>query len=485
MKNLFKKLAATIACVTTIFTLAACGGKDSGGSKNPNVPDNGTITVMLLEKGLGKDFLNDVRDDFYNETGITVEVYGDPNIDENIKNMMLTGDAPDDIYLTGLTYDWINWVNSGNIEDLTDLCNEKYDDGKTINDKIAPEIRNLGKIGDHRFIIQLPYCPTGIVYNQDMLNDLYEKKLVDSNVFPTDWNALVKLAKDVSNANYKYKNNSKKTYGIVWGTEEEDLMDTYKTLWAQTDYEKYSAYFNQSGDLDKSLFVNDATKKALEALYDLIDPVGGKSTTSVPQMLTTKHTDGYESFLRGEALMCFAGSWFESEERANISDDTFRYRFAPVPALDGNEINVNINYPTEYFFIPKNSENTEKAKKFLKYIFKEENLVKMHNALQTPLAFEYDTSSLNLTDWGKDVQNMMNYKKTVSGSTSLNYLLGGLRPEITGKVFDKMYKGTVTRDGVESLLNTDFTNKSGDSWYNTKTTAADYESKFREKGLIK
>ena len=109
----------------------------------------------------------------------------------------------------------------------------------------------------------------------------------------------------------------------------------------------------------------------------------------------------------------------------------------------------------------------------------------MHNALQTPLAFEYDTSSLNLTDWGKDVQNMMNYKKTVSGSTSLNYLLGGLRPEITGKVFDKMYKGTVTRDGVESLLNTDFTNKSGDSWYNTKTTAADYESKFREKGLIK
>ena len=88
-------------------------------------------------------------------------------------------------------------------------------------------------------------------------------------------------------------------------------------------------------------------------------------------MLTTKHTDGYESFLRGEALMCFAGSWFESEERANISDDTFRYRFAPVPALDGNEINVNINYPTEYFFIPKNSENTEKAKKFLKYIFKD------------------------------------------------------------------------------------------------------------------
>ena len=190
--------------------MAACGGKDSGGSKNPNVPDNGTITVMLLEKGLGKDFLNDVRDDFYNETGITVEVYGDPNIDENIKNMMLTGDAPDDIYLTGLTYDWINWVNSGNIEDLSDLCNEKYDDGKTINDKIASEIRNLGKIGDHRFIIQLSYCPTGIVYNQDMLNDLYEKKLVDSNVFPTEWNALVKLANDVSNANYKYKNNSKK-----------------------------------------------------------------------------------------------------------------------------------------------------------------------------------------------------------------------------------------------------------------------------------
>ena len=486
MKN--KKIISSALALLTVFALASCGNNDIGGngsgSNRPNVGDNGTINVMLLDTGIGTDFLNEVADDFYNETGITVRVNSDSLIDEDLKNSMTLEDGvDDDIYMSGLTYNWIDWVNADTIEDLTDLCNEEYDDGSTINGKIAPAIRDLGKIGDHRFIIQFTYCPTGFVYNQDMLDDLYEKGVVESNVFPTEWDKLVKLAKDVSAADYKY--NGSKTYGIVWGATDEDPMDTYKTLWAQGDYSKYREYFVQEEELDVNLFVNDENRKALEALYDLFAPVNGVSSTSVPRMLTTSHTDGYNSFLRGDALMCFAGGWFESEVKENISEDTFNYRFAPVPALSGNEICVNVNYPTEYFFIPKCSKNVEKAKRFLKFMFREENLVKMHNAVQTPLAFDYDTSSLKLTDWGKEVQSVMKYKQTVSGSTSLYYLTGGLRPEITGNVFQKIYNGQVARDNLASLLRTDFDNKSGGNWEDTKGLVVKYEEKFRSKGLIK
>lgn len=146
---------------------------------------------------------------------------------------------------------------------------------------------------------------------------------------------------------------------------------------------------------------------------------------------------------------------------------------------------MNVNYPTEYFFIPKCSKNVEKAKQFLKFMFKEENLVKMHNAVQTPLAFDYDTSSLQLTEWGKEVQDVMKYKQTVSGSTSLYYLTGGLRPEITGNVFQKIYNGQVERNDLTSLLRTDYENKSGGNWEDTKGLVAKYEEKFRNKGLIK
>lgn len=386
--------------------------------------------------------------------------------------------------MTCLTYDWIDWVAADTIEDLTTLCDEKYDNGLSINDKIADSIKDLGKIGDHRYIIQFTYCPTGIVYNQDMLDDLFNKGIAKSKEFPTKWSDLVELVKAVSSADYRYNGNNK-VYGMVWGDSDQDLMDTFKTLWAQNDYEAYQNYFRQEETLNTDLFINDARRKALEALYDLIDPVNGKSSTSVPNMLTTSHTDAYRDFINGDALMCFAGSWFETETSGIRDESTFNYRFAAVPAIGDNEISVNINYPTEYFFIPKNSENTEKAKQFLQFMFREDNLVKMHNALQTPLAFKYETSSLELTDWGNDVQSVMKYKHTVSGSTSLYYLIGGLRPEIEGKVFTEMYNGSVNKNQLSSLLQSDYSQKAGGNWQDTVDLVQTYTTKFTQKGLLK
>lgn len=469
-----KKILALILALSTLLMCVACTSTKKGA--------NGEVNVMLLETGIGSDFLKELADQFYDETGIVVNVNSDPLIDEDLANSMITGDAQDDIYMSGATYNWIDWVVADTIEDLTDLCNETYDDGSTINSKIKSEIRNLGKIGDHRFIIQLTYCPTGIVYNQDMLDDLYSKGLVDSNVFPTTWTALVKLMKDVSNANYTY--NNKKVYGMVWGDTDMDLSDTFKTLWAQGDYDKYKQYFAQEETLDRNLFISDERQKALEALYDLIAPVDGKSSTSVSSMMTATHKEAYNSFLRGDALICFAGSWFKQEVSANLSEDTFNFKFVPIPAMDGNEITTNINYPTEYLFIPKNSPNKENAKLFLKFIFREENLVKMHQTLDTLLAFDYDTSSLNLTSWGQNVQSVLKYKNTVSGSTSLYYLVGALRPEISGSVYQKMYNGSVERNNLQSLLVSDFNSKSGGNWQDKVQAVNSYSTKLKAKGLI-
>lgn len=472
-----KRILATVLAAVSTISLAGCGGVG-----NNNVGENGEVNVMLLKCGLGEDFVKNLTDDFYNETGITVNVFSDKLLDEDLSSSMPNNEAQDDIYMSGNTYDWLNWVVSDTIEELTDLCNEPYADGSTINGKIAEPIRDLGKIGDHRYIIQVSYCPTGIVYNQDMLNDLYEKKIADSNVFPTTWEGLVKLAKAVSEADYKW-NGTDKTYGIIWGNQETDLMDTFKTLWAQSDYDKYVSYFEQE-ELSEDLFASSERAKALEAIYDLLAPKDGVSSTSVPQMLRTTHTDGYSYFLKGNALMCFAGSWFESEMRANITDKTFNYRFAPVPALEGNEITVNINYPTEYMFIPSNSKNKENAKKFLKYMFEEDNLKKMHETLQTPLAFDYDTRDLKLTDWGKDIEAAMKYKQTVSGAVNLYYLAGRLRPEVSSSIFEKMYTGSIEKTAMQSWLVSELTAQAND-WQRSVQMVENYRNAFREKGLLK
>ena len=122
-----KRIISSVLALSAVFALASCGNTDNGGngsnSNRPNVGDNGTINVMLLETGIGTDFLNDVADDFYNETGITVKVNSDSLIDEDLKNSMTLEDGvDDDIYMSGLTYNWIDWVNADTIEDLTDLA---------------------------------------------------------------------------------------------------------------------------------------------------------------------------------------------------------------------------------------------------------------------------------------------------------------------------------------------------------------------------
>ena len=151
MKN--KRIISAVLAASALFTLAACGGGNgsAGGSTKPGVKDNGTINVMLLETGIGTDFLNEVADDFYNETGITVKVNSDTLIDEDLKNSMtLEGGVDDDIYMSGLTYNWIDWVNADTIEDLTDLCNEEYEDDINPGNSGGPV---LAKIKDRIFVI--------------------------------------------------------------------------------------------------------------------------------------------------------------------------------------------------------------------------------------------------------------------------------------------------------------------------------------------
>ena len=88
MKN---KIISAILCGAMIVGATVSATSCSG--KNDKKGGNGEISVMLLEKGLGKDFLNDVADDFYDNTGILVNIDSDPSLDENVKQDMDYDDA--------------------------------------------------------------------------------------------------------------------------------------------------------------------------------------------------------------------------------------------------------------------------------------------------------------------------------------------------------------------------------------------------------
>ena len=474
MMKMKRFIAIFVAILLMATSLVACKKKKKDADK---------ITITLIETGIGVEWIEQIRDDYFNETGIEVEVNSDPLLSDYLINAMaLDGEVDDDIYMTGLTYEWINWVYNDRIVDLTSTFKQTYSDGSSMESRLPEALKDLGKVGEHRYVAQFTYAPTGIVYNNTLLQEMYSANKVSFNEFPTKWDDLVKLAKEVSNANYTYKGN--KVKGMVWGDSEYDLMDTFKTLWAQMDYEKYQAYFAQEDNLDINLFVNDERRIALEAMYDLIDPIpGGGSTTSVPQMISADHDDCYLSFLNGTALMCFSGAWFETEMVDYIDDSTFEYCFAPIPAIGDNEINVNINYPTEGFFIPSCSDNIEGAKDFLRFMFREDNIIKIHNHIQTPLATTYDASKLTLTRWGREVQDLLSYKHTVSGASSLFYHVAGLRPELEGSPFQKIFSDQVKRENLSSLLTSDYGTKSG-NWDSKCSLVRLYRQRLEERGIL-
>lgn len=450
-----KKFIPLLSIFLVLLVASSCGGGTSGGNGDE-------INVCIIEAGIGEEWLSLMADLYYEETGTTVNYYTDIGLDGNLKQSMGVGSAEEDLYLAPNTYDWISWVADDKVEPLTDIAAKKYEDGTTIESKIKEEIAPLGIVKGERYIIQLTYAPTGFVYNADLLQSLgYEE-------FPDTWNGLLQLCDDVLAAEKTV--NGRKVMPFVWGTN--TMFDLYKTLWAQGDYEKFRAYFAQDGaSPDEELFLSQERLTALEAIYDLLAPDADYSTTSVTGMLGEAHLVAQEAFLQGYAAFCFSGAWFEEEMHSIIDDSTFTYSFADVPALEGNAIAVNINYPTEYFFIPSSASNPEGAKDFLYFMLREDNLIKIHQAMQTPLAFEYDTTRVEYTRWGKECQEVAEnpeHRKIIAGASTTRYLSGGIRPEF------------MSRDPFTLMCQGNGTDKKGIKRENLNTLLIENLGKFRD-----
>ena len=108
-------------------------------------------------------------------------------------------------------------------------------------------------------------------------------------------------------------------------------------------------------------------------------------------------------FLNGAAVFCISGAWFQNE-MSDVIDEYSSYHFGAVPVLtSGKKQSAFINVPGEHFTVPTSAKNAEGGKQFLKFILQPQNIKRIVNTVQIPLAYKYDTSDVQLGTWGKEV----------------------------------------------------------------------------------
>ena len=469
-----KKILSLVLAVALLLGLTACGknNKESSESSGGGAKGGDDVYVSVIGRGYGSEWMSELAESYERETGIKVYVNDDPNLMSSLTQKMEINRNLDDLYFTW-NNEWVTWALQDKMEDLTSMFSEKVD-GVSINDRLRDDdMRALGSYEGSKYCAPLPYSPTGFVYNKDYLDIIPSKGEYVKGTFPDTWQGLLDLCDSINEMDNLLKNGTK-VKPFAYGGSVNDFNHIFKPLWGSVDptgFKNYWNYDNLAGP-SKSVWVNEGVATTLDLIYDLFNPKKdakgvGYADNCVAGVTGMTNLEAQQNFLNGYCVFCVTGGWFENEMKGSIDENTFEYHFAPIPKVNGNEKTaVGINLPGEYFFVPSAAVNASGAKDFLRYIYREENLIKIQNYLQIPLVFDLDMDKINLTEWGMDCAQAINQSdRFYGGSTTKVYYSGALNQFfkhdttlLNNIATNKYQRGSFLAGALEANYNTTSTN---------------------------
>lgn len=465
-------IVAIIMAILLMLSGVGCGGSGSSGGSSGS---NGSLTININDEGFGRKWADDLASGFEKETGIKVKVKPTKNLVDAIKgefdkkaqnkNSPITVEG--DLFFVALQPDqWMGWTNVGSciLEPLDNLDFVK-------NNKLDSSVKLWGSRifqGESKlYVLHSNIAMETFVYNQDYLNKIPSNGEYTQGVWPETMQGFYDLCEQLVVKN-NGKINGKNVVPFAWYNNKVfDLQKLYETLFAQGNGgEDYRNYFNLTADNEedipeetRDIFVNDSYANAMDSLTKLLRP-DVKDGNGNPKYynLFGSDKDAMEDFLSGNALCCWQGTFFETEAKGSIEDKYINlignnYKIGVVPAIDGNESSrtINLNFPQETFIVPSFAKNKENAKKFLDYMYRDDNLITIVKTMNIIPAVEHtytDAEKSQLTSWGKDV--VATYEKF---SDKTNYPNG-----ISFRSSSKALYRT-------SLLNALNFNNAGTDWY--------------------
>lgn len=320
---------------------------------NTATPQKVTLEVAVESAGYGLDLYTAIARDFEDlHPGVTVNLWGVPELWKQLQPRFVAGDTPD-LVAAVQDIDHAALITENQIKPLNDLLNTPADGqpDKKFIDTVIPGLLDGGKRAGNYYLFPWNAVTYGVFYNEKLFKD-------HGWNIPQTWDDLYSLCDQI------------KATGIA--------CIAFPGV--------YPEYFTMT------------------AWWDLVDRIGGRQDqlnmeNLVPGAWNTPtvvedntmlrklvvqgdfqsgwqgqdHTASQTLFVTGKAAMNFNGTWLESEMR-NITPQDFQMGFFPIPGVnDGKGNSTDMRVGSDWWFIPTAAKQPELAGEFLKFVFSIDN----------------------------------------------------------------------------------------------------------------
>ncbi len=360
MKHPFKKVGSLLAVTVMIMgSLVGCSStgkdEDKGDAAQSGGKIEGTLDVAVFEGGYGAAFWEEAEkksEELYPD--VDVKITASAKIGDVIRPQIASGNSPDFIYHSAQNAESVAkaLIKDKNLADLTDVF-EKAAPGEDtpIKDKMMDGLldkTSVAPYGDGKpYLAPLYYNVTGLWYNKA----LFKEKVWGVPKTLDEFIELGKKAKAEGIALFTYQGQHPGYLeALVW-----------PTIASEAGEEAIEAIFNyEEGAWDKP-----EVKAALEKIQKL--GTDGYMLDGTPAMC---HIQAQTAHLKGEALFCPNGNWYEGEMKDAVQDGWEWGFMAPVATKEGADRYVSTMI--EEMYIPGNSDNIETAKEFMRFLYSDE-----------------------------------------------------------------------------------------------------------------
>ena len=457
-----KKLLCAMLCAVLTLTFVACDwdGGNSGGGNGGNTP-GGDVYVKVIDKGLGSKWIENIASAYYEETGIKVHVSSDPELVSNLLTLMNNpGSEKEDLYFVGHTMNnWIKWIRNGAIESIDDvLSSTKY--GTSAKSRVVDKyITDMGTYNDKSYLSSYVYSSWGLIYNQTYLNKIDSFGKYKKGEWPSTVQGLIDLCKAVKSAKIKNTRTGRTVAPFSCGLTVNYMDWLFHGLWYELDPEGYTAYYEYNdvdGGYPTSKLDTPAALQALETIYDLIGATSDTESNLVSS--AQNHTESQQSFVNGDCVFTFSGSWFATEMEQILGEVGFSdYHFGAYPVYNaGDKTALAMNLPGETFFVPSDAVNVSGAKDFLAFVLSEKGVATAEKTLQFPMVYttneeiEFSAFGQEIVDLAKSSNLIYRFAKTdVFRTGALELFIMGTSPFIT-MARNKMTKENIRHDVLQT-----------------------------------
>ena len=353
-----KKLLALFICISLITPLCSCARERE---------EEGALKVAVLESAYGSEMWREVCTAFANETGVTVELTAEKNLEDIISSQMKGGDYPDVVHLAtgreaGLTE---TMIRENLLSELSGALEMKIP-----GEDVSPKEKLIGGFtetlatnpyeDDLTYLAPMFYSPCGLFYNKTLLIDNGWKE-------PATWEEMWKLGDEAL---------ERGIYLFTYPTA--GYFDAF--IYALLSEAGGTELYNRAMRYEDGVWESDEARRVFETVEMLAKYT---EPTTVANAGGENYLKNQQLVLSGKAIFMPNGTWVTGEMKDAPRDEDFEWGFMALPALSEGGDRYSFTF-MEQCWIPEEARHKDDAEKFVAYLYSDKaaEIFASHGAIQ-------------------------------------------------------------------------------------------------------